>query len=189
MSVRSDWTTCPWRNGYETTTLNDLTQAMGVTAPSIYATFGDKRQLFLEAVQRYAGTDVQREQAISGAKSSYAAAQQLLDGAIAVFTCEDTSAGCMLASSTATGSEAAADVRLAVAKIRNDGRSTLRRRIEQDVRQGVLPHDVDTEGLADFVFAVAQGPSTLARDGVSRAQLNAVARHALVSWPIGNRAS
>lgn len=44
-----------WESGYETTSISDLTAAMGVTAPSIYAAFGDKKQLFLEALRRYAG--------------------------------------------------------------------------------------------------------------------------------------
>ena len=44
-----------WRYGYETTSVSDLTTAMGITAPSLYTAFGDKKQLFLEAVRLYAG--------------------------------------------------------------------------------------------------------------------------------------
>ena len=173
-----------WRHGYETTSINDLTKAMGVTAPSIYAAFGDKKQLFLEAVRRYAGTDEQREQSISNATSAFAAAQDLLETSAALFTGDTTPPGCLLASATATGSDAAEDVRAAVAAIRTGGRLALRRRIEQDVQRGVLPTGTDAEGLSDLVFAAMQGMSILARDGASRAQLNAVARHVLAAWPM-----
>lgn len=174
-----------WRHGYETTSIADLTKAMGVTAPSIYAAFGDKKQLFLEAVRRYCGTDEQREQAVSSATSAYAAAQDVLEIAATLFTGEVTPPGCLLASATATGSEASADVRAVAAEIRMSGRSLLRRRIEQDIQQGMLPSDTDAEGLSDLVFAAIQGMSALARDGASRAQLNAVARHVLAAWPNG----
>lgn len=172
-----------WRHGYETTSISDLTKAMGVTAPSIYVAFGDKKQLFLEAVGRYAGTEEQREQSISNATSAYEAARALLETSASLYTGDSTPPGCLLASATASGSQAAADVRAAVAAIRTSGRSALRRRIEQDVQQGVLPTGTDAEGLTDLVFAVIQGMSTLARDGASRTQLNAVARHALAAWP------
>ena len=173
-----------WRHGYETTSINDLTKAMGVTAPSIYAAFGDKKQLFLAAVRRYAGTDEQREQSISNAASAFAAAQDLLATSAALFTGDTTPPGCLLASATATGSDAAEDVRAAVAAIRTGGRLALRRRIEQDVQRGVLPTGTDAEGLSDLVFAAMQGMSILARDGASRAQLHAVARHVLAAWPM-----
>src|SRR3989449_11576985 len=42
-----------WRHGYEATSVSDLTSAMGINPPSLYAAFGDKEQLFLEAVERY----------------------------------------------------------------------------------------------------------------------------------------
>lgn len=174
-----------WRHGYETTSMNDLTKAMGVTAPSIYAAFGDKKQLFLEAVRRYAGTDDQRERVITSARSAYAAAREMLETAATFFTGEGTPPGCLLASATATGSEAASDVRAAVADIRTSGRLALRRRIEQDIQQGMLPSGTDAEGLSDLVFAAIQGMSTLARDGASRARLNAVAHHVLAAWPDG----
>jgi AcrR family transcriptional regulator len=43
-----------WRNGYEGASLSDLTQAMGINRPSLYAAFGDKGTLFRKALDRYA---------------------------------------------------------------------------------------------------------------------------------------
>jgi AcrR family transcriptional regulator len=44
-----------WRHGYEATSVAELTAAMGITPPSLYAAFGDKQGLFLAAVRRYVG--------------------------------------------------------------------------------------------------------------------------------------
>lgn len=172
-----------WRHGYETTSINDLTSAMGVTAPSIYTAFGDKKRLFLEAVHLYAGSEERRVQAIAEAESAYAAASDILSSAARLFTGDDTPPGCLLASSTASGSEASADVREAVAQIRSAGRRALRLRIEQDVKRRLMPNDTDAAALSDLVFATVQGMSVLARDGATRVELERLTRQALTMWP------
>src|SRR3981189_1577334 len=42
-----------WKQGYEATSIHDLTRAMGINPPSLYAAFGDKERLFMEAIERY----------------------------------------------------------------------------------------------------------------------------------------
>jgi AcrR family transcriptional regulator len=172
-----------WRHGYETSSIVDLTTAMKITPPSLYAAFGDKRKLFLEAVALYAGDPVERARTIEAAPSAYAAASGLLDAVAASFTGEETPAGCLLASATATGSPAAADVQRAVAEIRRGLSADLFARIEKDVADGVLPGGTDAAVLADLVVAVIQGLSVLARDGATRLQLLAIARAAMRAWP------
>lgn len=172
-----------WRHGYETTSISDLTAAMGITAPSLYTAFGDKRRLFLEAARRYAGDPEESCAAIDGAPTAHAAARALLSGAVATFTGETTPPGCLLASATATGSEAAADVQATIAEYRHRLRDRLHERIERDIAAGLLPHDADAAALAGLVVAAVQGLSVLARDGASRAFLSRVADTALHAWP------
>ena len=172
-----------WRNGYETTSVVDLTEAMGISAPSLYAAFGDKKALFLEAVSLYAGSDDQRARAFAQAESAYAAASDMLVACATLYTGETTPPGCLLASSTASGSDTQADVRAAVAGIRTQGRRNLRRRIERDIEAGMLAEDTDATSLSDLVFAVLQGMSALARDGASRVELEGIARQAMAAWP------
>lgn len=172
-----------WAHGYETTSIGDLTKAMGITAPSLYTAFGDKKRLFLEAVRLYAGDMDAVSSAINDAFSSLEAARTLLDGAVVTFTGDETPPGCLLASSTATGSAAAADVREAVAGYRRDLRDLLVARIERDRADGLLPPDVNAVALADLVIAIMQGLSVMARDGADRAALQAVADAALQAWP------
>ena len=172
-----------WRHGYETTSIADLTKAMGISPPSLYTAFGDKRQLFLEAVELYAGDATERERAISGAQSAFVAASDLLHAVAITYTGDETPLGCLLASATATGSTDSLEVRRKVADIRLGLAAQFSARIKQDIADGLLPPDCNAEALANLVVAVTQGMSVLARDGGSRGQLLAVARAAMMAWP------
>ncbi len=172
-----------WRHGYETTSIVDLTTAMGVTAPSLYTAFGDKKRLFLEAARRYAGDPEAMARAIDDAPTAYEAAREMLIAAATAYTGEATPKGCLLASATASGSAASADVQSAIADIRRSIDRRLRARIDRDIAAGVLPPKTNTAALAGLVMAVTQGMSALARDGTPRAALLAIVEVALRGWP------
>ena len=172
-----------WRQGYETSSIVDLTTAMKITAPSLYTAFGDKRRLFLEAVALYVGDPAEQARAIDDAVSAHQAASALLEAVAVTYTGEETPPGCLLASATASGSPAAADVQRAVADVRRGLAAQLAKRIERDVTEGRLPSDTNAMALADLIVGVTQGMSVLARDGASRQQLQAVARAAMKAWP------
>lgn len=172
-----------WRHGYETTSITDLTQAMGVTAPSLYTAFGDKQRLFLEAAQLYAGDPQVMADRIGGATRARDAARDLLTGAAIAFTGEATPKGCLLASATASGSPASAEVQRAVADIRTAIALQLRARIERDIATGALPQATDAVALSGLVIAVIQGMSVLARDGATSATLLSIGTATLDAWP------
>lgn len=172
-----------WQHGYETSSVADLTTAMGISTPSLYAAFGDKKQLFLETVRLYAGDPQATQAAVAAAASSLEAARDLLQAAACAYTGEATPRGCLLASATASGSAASTEVQHAVADIRRSVQSALRARIERDVSDHRLPQATDAAGLSGMVMAVMQGLSVLARDGADRASLLAIAGHALQAWP------
>ena len=172
-----------WRHGYETTSVAELTAAMGVSAPSLYTAFGDKKQLFLEAMRLYAGDPADMERMIAVAPTALHAARELMIAATVTYTGEATPRGCLLASATASGSAAAADVQRAVADIRRGIECCLRVRIERDIKDSVLPPGTQAAPLAGLVLAVTQGMSVLARDGASRTSLLAMVEAALRAWP------
>ena len=172
-----------WRHGYEATSLNDLTAAMGVTPPSIYAAFGNKKRLFLEAVARYLSGPVTPEGIIEGAATAQDAAWALLSAAATGFTGADTPAGCLLASSTISCSAAAADVQAELAAIRRGIEACLCRRIARAIEAGEMDARTDADALAGHVMAVIGGMSTLARDGAAREKLMRVAATAVLAWP------
>jgi AcrR family transcriptional regulator len=172
-----------WRHGYETTSIVDLTNAMGVTPPSLYAAFGDKKRLFLEAVRRYAGDPEVTARTIAGARSAYDAARTMLTSAAVAYTGEVTPRGCLLASATASGSAASCDVQNTISEIRQSITACLEARIRRDIVEGVLPQATNPSALAGVVMAIVQGMSVLARDGVSRDCLISIADTALATWP------
>jgi AcrR family transcriptional regulator len=172
-----------WRHGYEGTSLSDLTAAMGVTPPSIYAAFGDKRTLFLEAVARYASGPVTAESIILNASSSRDAAWGLLHSSAIAFTGFDTPPGCLLATAAISCSAAAQDVQPELTAIRDSIGASLRRKIAEDIAAERLPALTDADALAGFIMAVIQGMSTLARDGASREKLLRIASVAIAAWP------
>jgi AcrR family transcriptional regulator len=172
-----------WRHGYEATSIADLTRAMAITPPSLYAAFGDKRRLFHEAVERYLGGSDTVAETIRRAPTARQATEDLLTIAAIGDTGETTPPGCLLASSLVSGSVEAEAVRLDLAAIRRGIETALRDRIDRDIAVGLLPSDTDSLGLAGHVFAVVQGMSTLAKDGADRDRLMRIVRSTLAAWP------
>ena len=173
-----------WRHGYESTSLSDLTAAMGVTPPSIYAAFGDKKRLFLEAIGLYLSGPVTSGTIIATAPTALAAAEGLLQASVYGFTGPDTPSGCLLASSAISCSAAAADVQHELAAMRQGIEAQLRDKIITAIDAGEMPSDADAAALAAHVMAVIQGMSTLARDGATRTKLLSIAAVAIQAWPI-----
>ena len=172
-----------WKHGYESTSLSDLRAAMGVTSPSIYTAFGDKKRLFLEAVQRYLSGPTTSERIIKEAATAREAAAELLRTAAVGFTGSETPSGCLLATSTISCSADAADVQAELAGIRRGIEDRLSEKVEVAVVTGELPAGTDAAALAGLVMAVIQGMSTLARDGASREKLLSITQTAMQSWP------
>jgi AcrR family transcriptional regulator len=172
-----------WRHGYEATSVSDLTKAMGITPPSLYAAFGDKKQLFLEALQLYTSGSVTSQSIIDEAQTAREAAVGLLRASAIGFTGETTPAGCLLASSAISCSSGAEDVRKAVSAIRLKIEKRLRNKINQDRGISKPRQNTDSDVLAGYIMAVIQGMSTLARDGATRQKLLSVASLAMLVWP------
>lgn len=172
-----------WRHGYEATSLADLTSAMGVTPPSVYAAFGDKKQLFLEAVRRYLSGPVTAQDMIDNAATARDAAWSLLEGSAIAFTGTTTPPGCLLATGAISCSAAAQDVQSELTRMRGAIGDRLCEKIVRAVHTGEMPGETDPEALAGLFMAVIQGLSTLARDGVPRDKLLGVARTAMLAWP------
>lgn len=171
-----------WRHGFESTSIADLTAAMGISPPSLYAAFGDKKQLFREAVTLYLSSEPP-EALIAAAPSAREAARRLLQVSAEGVSGENTPTGCLLATSAISCSAAAADVQAELATIRHGIEACLRDRIVADIAKGALPTATDAEALAGHMMAMTQGLSTLARDGAPREKLLRVAASAMQAWP------
>jgi AcrR family transcriptional regulator len=154
-----------------------------VTPSSIYTAFGDKKGLFMAAVQRYASGPDQAEAIIQRAATAHDAARGLLRAAALGFTGESTPRGCLMASSAISCSAMAQDVKAALAGMRKGVEASLRDKIKRSLKDGSLPAGTDAAALAAHTMAVIQGMSTLARDGATRASLLKVVETAMKCWP------
>jgi len=171
-----------WRQGYEATSVNDLTRAMQINPPSLYAAFGDKERLYLEALARY-----QQRRVESMAKwfdeepTAKAAVRRLLTEAARELARAGAPRGSMLVLSAMQCSSDALQGKLA--ERRASVRALLKARIDRGLLEGELARGTDTDALVDFYSAVFQGMSVQARGGASRKRLAASAEIAMRAWP------
>ena len=172
-----------WRHGYEATSLSQLTAEMGITPPSLYAAFGDKKRLFLEAVDLYLAGPKPSGDLIGDAPTARDAAEAMLSSAVIYFTGPDTPRGCLLATGATNVGPESADVAEALAKLRRGIERRLRAKIRRDMKRGILPPDADAATLAALCCGVIQGLSSLARDGAKRPKLKAIAEASMRAWP------
>lgn len=172
-----------WERGYETTSMTDLTTAMGINSPSLYAAFGCKEQLFREAVALYDATEggpVTR--ALTEAPTARDAVEAVLRHNACAFTQEDKPRGCMIVLAATHCAEANTEVRDHLARWRCVGMRELAQRLDRGVREGDLPAGVDTAAVASYYTAVIQGMSVQARDGASHATLTKIVDRAMAAW-------
>lgn len=171
-----------WRHGYEGTSIADLTRAMGVTPPSLYAAFGTKEQLYREALDRYvAAFETFADQTLGAEPTGYGAFKRLLSEAALFYS--QGALGCMLVSGVLVCSEEHQTIAADVSARRQGVIQTLKLRLDRATLDGELSIDTDTLGLASFFCAVLQGTAIQARDGAMPATLNIIVDNAMRAWP------
>ncbi|MGW7418965.1 TetR/AcrR family transcriptional regulator [Streptomyces sp. NPDC054813] len=172
-----------WEHGYEATSIALLTKTVGIGAASLYAAFGDKRALFLEALDRYLGTyGAFTARALAEETNARAAVERLLREAAAAYTRPDRPRGCLLINAATNCSPQSADMADHLRHLRAAGVRALEDKIAAS-SPDELPAHTDTHALASFYSAVLQGMSARARDGAGRSDLEQIAEAALRAWP------
>ncbi|MGI5227985.1 TetR/AcrR family transcriptional regulator [Actinoallomurus sp. CA-142502] len=173
-----------WEHGYDATSISLLTKALGIGAASLYAAFGDKRALFVEALDRYMRTYAAfTERALAEELGARDAVQRLLREAATAYTRPDRPRGCMLISAATNCSPQSADIAAHLRDLRAAGVRALEDKVAAAIRAGDLPTRTDTHALATFYAAVLQGMSAQARDGATTTDLRHIAEAALHAWP------
>jgi AcrR family transcriptional regulator len=172
-----------WQKGYEGTALSDLTAAMGINRPSIYATFGNKEALFRKALDRYSERTTNFTAEALKEPTARAVAERLLVGTADLLSRPGNPKGCLVVQGALACGEEADPIRKELISRRATGEATLRERFEHAKLEGDLPAGADAGDLARYVMAVMHGMSVQSAGGVSRTDLQRVIDLSLRAWP------
>lgn len=172
-----------WRRGYEGASLTELTEAMGITRPSLYACYGNKEALFRKALDLYEREKLAYMQAALEAPTARGVAERLLNGALAMQMEAAEPKGCLgVISSVACGAEAES-IRSEVIARRAASDAALIARLERAKAEGDIPDCTDPAALARYLGAVIQGLFVQAGGGVSCKDLRGLVDTVLQVWP------
>jgi AcrR family transcriptional regulator len=171
-----------WHKGYEGTAMSDLTKAMRINRPSIYAAFGNKEELFRKVLDRYAEGPASYVQEALAEPTARRVVERLLLAAAEIPT-ERGPRGCLLVQGALACGDASESVRRELISRRAGGEKELRGRLQRAKAEGDLPRNTDPEGLARYVVTIAHGMAVEAAGGASRQQLLQVVETAMKAWP------
>jgi len=173
-----------WEKGYEGSSLPELTKAMGMNRPSLYAVFGNKEQLFRRAVEHYEATRGPQRDAALAEPRARAVVERLLRMAADMQTEPDKPHGCLGINGALACGDEAAPLRDYLVERRALGYELLRQRLERARDENDLPAHADPAKLARFFVTVSQGMAVQAAGGAGRAELHEVVDAALAAWPV-----
>ena len=172
-----------WSKGYEAASLTDLTEAMGITRPSLYAAFGNKESLFRKTLDLYEREKLDYVGKALAKPTARGVAETMLRSAVEAMTSDCDPHGCLRVIATATCGEEAQSVRAELEARGDVIRQSIVERFERAKADGDLPAHIDVEGLTDLLKALIQGISLQAGSGASREELERLVETGLTLWP------
>jgi AcrR family transcriptional regulator len=172
-----------WGKGYEGASLADLTAAMRINKPSLYATFGDKATLFREVVDHY----MRRQSGLwddafrlPTAKGSIA---RILTSVADGLTNGKNPHGCLLVQAALSCGDETDCIKKELAAKRAESETLMRTRLQRAQAEGEIPRSVDVAALSRFFSTILRGMSVEASGGATRVQLQTVIDLAMKAWP------
>jgi len=172
-----------WTKGYEGASLTDLTEAMGIMKPSLYAAFGNKESLFRKALNLYEREKLAYVGEALQAPTSREVAERLLRGALAMQTSDCEPKGCMRVLGSVSCGPEAESIRADLMERRQSSQRALCERMQRAKDEGDLPDGTDVEGLCAYLGAILGGMTVQAQSGASKHQLEGLVETALRMWP------
>lgn len=174
-----------WQRGYEGASMAELTEAMGITKPSLYACFGNKEALFKKALDLYERDKLAYVGKALEAPTARGVAERLLNGAIATHCGGDSENpnGCLSVISTVTCTMEDASIRDFVAARRVATENSLIERFERAKQEGDMPETVDPRSLANCLMTVLQGMAVKGQGGSCVQEAKGVVDTFLGMWP------
>ncbi|MGI9360236.1 MAG: TetR/AcrR family transcriptional regulator [Parasphingorhabdus sp.] len=171
-----------WNKGYEGASMTDLTDAMGITRPSLYAAFGNKEALFRKALDLYETDKLAYIGQATQEPTARAVAEYLLMGSIDTATGNE-SRGCMGVIALVACQSVEPSIRDDVNRRAESSKQEIVNRMQQAIDAGEFALPVEAEAITRYLLALMQGISVQAQSGATRAELVQVAEAALTAWP------
>ncbi|WP_407158741.1 TetR/AcrR family transcriptional regulator [Bradyrhizobium sp. STM 3557] len=168
-----------WRHGYEGATIAQLTEAMGINPPSLYAAFGSKEGLLKAALDRYTERRAAWMDEVLSAPTAREVAERMLMGVADKQTDPANPPGCLLVQGGIACGTGSASVPFELAARRAQTEDQLRDRFVRARDEGDLKPSVDPAALARYVSAVSVGMGVMASSGADRDALREVASVAI----------
>jgi AcrR family transcriptional regulator len=172
-----------WEKGYDAASLADLTAAMGINPPSLYAAFGNKEALFLRVLERYGECQGAYLAEALGAPTAREVAERKLFGQVEALCDASHPLGCFAVQAVARSGDASSPMGQKLVSFCQTAHEALVKRLRRAKAEGDLPPESDPAALARFLTTVAQGLSLQAASGARRTDLRRVVEIALQAWP------
>lgn len=172
-----------WQKGYEGTSITDLTEAMGITKPSLYAAFGNKEELFRKAFDAYAEGPGGYTKLALQKPTARGVVEHLLYGEVDAVTDPECPAGCLSINGALTCGDAAESIKQELMARRAKGEDELRLRFERAKAEGELDSTTDSAALARYIATISQGLAVQAVSGAKRDDLKKIVEMVLATWP------
>jgi AcrR family transcriptional regulator len=172
-----------WKNGYEQTSLANLTEEMGITPPSFYFAFGSKDGLFRKVIEHYATTYLGFIEGAFRQPTARGVAETMLYGCADVYSNPSNPRGCLIMNCSLPSSETTVHVRQQLATQRKARRAKLKKRFQYAKASGDLPPDSDPEELARYVMSIGWGLAVEAQSGAGKRELYRIVARAMQAWP------
>jgi TetR/AcrR family transcriptional regulator, copper-responsive repressor len=169
------------KHGYEGVSIADLTHAMNISPPSLYAAFGGKEALYREALDVY----LQRADLphIENQGTIRDQIEYLLRDTVRAATDPSYPAGCMVTAGMLNCGAEYQSLAGTLTELRNARCREFACHLRQAVDRGELPPDTDTDATSRYLAALIQGIAIQAKDGASQTELFALVDVAISHWP------
>jgi AcrR family transcriptional regulator len=164
-----------WAMGYEGASIPELTNAMGISRPSLYAAFGNKEELFHKVLDRYRSDPASYVNRALAKPTAREVFSSLLYGVIDLVSDPENPGGCLFVSGALASSEDFAPVRHELSSRRVAGETEILERFQRAIAEGDLPPGADAKTLAKLAATLLWGLSVQGINGSSKRELRRVA--------------
>lgn len=175
-----------WKNGFQSASLSELTKATNLNKPSLYGAFGDKKSLYLKALQRYLGMLLERHSGeLDSGKNGKDAIEAYLTSIARMLANPLLPGGCFIINGTADIGSALMpkEVEEALREALSGSEAILAERLALAQRQGELSADADPGRLAKLFFTLIAGMAVQAKGGAGEDKLKEIIQTAMAVWP------